>query len=98
MEVTKTTLKQTTKREKVTLFHSKNQDKSLLLWFVSLLTKQRQSLFTEKNNAWQQWNASALKYALSRSNLGDCQSISDVPPNSCFCKYYHCIRFTAKAT
>ena len=38
-----------------------------------------------------------MKCALSRSNLGNCQSISDVPTNSCFGEYYQCIRFTVKA-
>ena len=39
-----------------------------------------------------------LNYALSRSNIGNCNSIFDVPSNSCFGKYYHCIRFMVKAT
>ena len=51
-----------------------------------------------KNNAWQHWNSSVLNYALSRSNLGNCNSIFDVPSNSWFGKYYHCIRFMVKAT
>ena len=41
---------------------------------------------------------SVLNYALSKSNIGNCNSISDVPPNSVFGKYYHCIRFIVKAT
>lgn len=51
-----------------------------------------------KNNAWQHWNSSVLLYALSQSNLGNCNSIFDVPPNSCFGKYYHTIKFIVKAT
>ena len=39
-----------------------------------------------------------LKYALSRSSLGTCQSIFDVPVHSCFGKYYQCVRFIVKAT
>lgn len=37
-------------------------------------------------------------YSLSRCNLGNCQTIFDVPPNSCFDKDYHCVRFIAKAS
>ena len=50
-----------------------------------------------KNNASQQWNMSVLKYSLSHSNLGNCQTVFDVPPNSCFDKYCHCVRFIVKA-
>lgn len=49
-----------------------------------------------KNNAWRQWNMSV--YSLSPSNLGNCQTVFDVPPNSCFGKYRHCVRFIVKAS
>ncbi|CAH3167592.1 unnamed protein product, partial [Porites evermanni] len=51
-----------------------------------------------KNNAWQQWNLSVLKYALSRSDVSTCKSIVDIPPESCFGRYYNCLRFHVKAT
>ena len=98
-EVSKTSLKLTTKREKVTSFISQQKSRQEFPPLVgNFIDKAKSEPLHLKNNAWQQWNASVLKYALSRSNLGNCQSISDVPTNSCFGKYYHCIRFTVKAT
>ena len=98
-QVSKTNLNTSTKREKVTSFISQQKSGQE---FPPLVGKFIDSAKAEplhlKNNAWQHWNSSALNYALSRSNLGKCDSIFDVPPNSCFGKYYHCIRFMVKAT
>ncbi|KAK2547134.1 hypothetical protein P5673_033100 [Acropora cervicornis] len=51
-----------------------------------------------KNNAWQQWNSFVLKYALSHTDVRNCDTVFEVPTDSCFGKYYHCIRFMVKAT
>ncbi|KAK2556220.1 hypothetical protein P5673_021831, partial [Acropora cervicornis] len=37
-----------------------------------------------KNNAWQQWNSFVLKYALSRTDVRNCDTVFEVPTNSCF--------------
>ena len=39
-----------------------------------------------------------LKYALSHSDVSTCKSIVDIPPESCFGKYYNHLRFNVKAT
>ena len=39
-----------------------------------------------------------LKYALSRSDVSTCKSVVDIPPESCFGRYYNCLRFHVKAT
>lgn len=38
-----------------------------------------------------------LKCALSRSDVSTCKSIVDIPPESCFGRYYNCLRFHVKA-
>ena len=98
-EVNKTNLKPAKKHEKVTSFISQQKSREefppLVGKFIDCAKVEPLHL---KNNAWQHWNSSVLNYALSRSNLGNCNSILDVPSNSCFGKYYHCIRFMVKAT
>ena len=98
-EVNKTNLKPATKREKITSFISQQKSRQefppLVGKFIDCAKAEPLHL---KNNAWQHWNSSVLNSALSRSNLGKCNSIFDVPSNSSFGKYYHCIRFMVKAT
>ena len=99
IQVSKTALKESTKREKVTSFISEQKSRQEFPPLVgTFIDRAKAEPLHLKNNAWQQWNASVLKHALSRSNLANCRSIFDVPPNSCFGKYYHCIRFIVKAT
>ena len=98
-EVSKTNLKPATKREKVTSFISQQKSRQEFLPLVGkFIDRAKAEPLHLKNNAWQQWNMSVLNYALSKSNIDNCNSISDVPPNSVFGKYYHCIRFIVKAT
>ena len=98
-EVSKTTLKPATKREKITSFISQKKSRQEFLPLVGkFIDRAKAEPLHLKNNAWQQWNSSVLMYSLSRSHLGECESISDVSPNSCFGKYYHTIRFNVKAT
>ena len=98
-EVSKTTLKPATKREKITSFISQKKSRQEFLPLVGkFIDRAKAEPLHLKNNAWQQWNSSVLMYSLSRSHLGECESISDVSPNSCFGKYYHTIRFNVKTT
>ena len=99
VEVSRTSLKPSAKREKVTSYISQQKSRQEFPPLVGkFIDKAKADPLHLKNNAWQHWNASVLKYALSRSNLGNCESISDVSPNSCFGNYYYCIRFLVKAT
>ena len=99
MQVNKTALKESTKRDKITSFLSQQKSRQVFPPLVgTFIDRAKTEPLYLKNNAWQQWNVSVLTYALFRSNLANCQSIFDVSPNSCFGKYYHCIRFIVKAT
>ena len=51
-----------------------------------------------KNNAWQQWHALILKYAIARTNLSGCENVSDTPLSSCFNQYYEALKCVLKAT
>lgn len=87
-------LKPSTKREKVTSFivqkKSRQEFPPLVGKFIDRAKAEPLHL---KNNAWQQWNLSVLKYALSRSDVSTCKSIVDIPPENCFGRYYNCLRF-----
>ena len=97
--VSKTNLKPSTKREKITPFISQQKSRQEFPPPVgNFVDKAKAEPLHLKNNAWQQWNSSVLKYALSRTDVSNCHTVFDVPPNSCFGKYYHCIRFVVKAT
>ena len=97
--LSKSTLKPATKREKITSFIAQQKSRQEFLPLVGkVIERAKAEPLHLKNNAWQQWNMSVLKYSLSRSNLGNCQTVFDVSPNSCFGKYYHCIRFIVKAS
>lgn len=98
-EVSKTNLKPATKREKVTSFISQQKSRQEFPPLVgNFIDKAKAEPIHLKDNAWQQWNSSVMKYALSRSDVRNCHTIFDVPSCSCFGKYYHCIRFIVKAT
>lgn len=98
-QLSNSTLRPRTKREKITSLISQKKSRQEFPPRVGkFIDKAKAEPLHLKNNAWQHWNLFVLKYALSRSNLGNCQSIFDVPINSCFGKYYHSIRFTVKAT
>lgn len=92
-------LRPSTKRDKITSLISQKKSRQEFPPLVGkFIDKAKVEPLHLKNNAWQHWNLSVLKYALSRSNLGSCQSILDVPTDSCFGKYYHSIQFVVKAT
>ena len=92
-------LKPSTKQEKITSFISQNKSRQEFPPLIGkFIDRTKAEPLHLKNNAWQQWNLSVLKYALARSNLSTCQSIFHVPSESCFGKYYHSIRFIVKAT
>ncbi len=92
-------LRPSTKRDKITSLYSQKKSRQEFPPLVGkFIDKFKAEPLHLKNNAWQHWNLSVLKYALSCSNLGSCHSILDVPANSCFVKFYHSIRFVMKAT
>ncbi|KAK2562638.1 hypothetical protein P5673_014329 [Acropora cervicornis] len=99
VEVSKTNLKPSTKREKITSFISQQKSRQEFPPLVgNFIDKAKAEPLHLKNNAWQQWNSFVLKYALSRTDLRNCDTVFEVPTNSCFGKYYHCIRFMVIAT
>ena len=99
VEVSKTNLKPSTKREKITSFISQQKSRQEFPPLVgNFIDKAKAEPLHLKNNAWQQWNSFVLKYALSRTDVRNCDTVFEVPTNSCFGKYYHCIRFMVKAT
>ena len=92
-------LKPSTKREKVTSFIAQKKSRQEFPPLVGkFIDRAKAEPLHLKNNAWQQWNSSVLKYALSRSDVSTCNSIVDIPPESCFGRYYNCLRFNVKAT
>ena len=98
-QLSSSTLRPSTIREKITTLISQKKSRQEFPPLVGkFIDKAKAEPLHLKNNAWQHWNLSVLKYALSCSNVGSCQSILDVPINSCFGKYYQTIRFIVKAT
>ena len=94
VEVSKTNLKPSTKREKITSFISQQKSRQEFPPLVgNFIDKAKAEPLYLKNNAWQQWNSFVLKYALSHTDVRNCDTIFEVPTNSCFGKYYHCIWF-----
>ena len=99
VEVSKTNLKSSTEREKITCSISQQKSRQEFPPLVgNFIDKAKAEPLHLKNNAWHQWNSSVLKYALSHTDVRNCHTVFDVPLNSCFGKYYHCIRFIVKAT
>ena len=99
VEVSKTNLKPSAKREKITSFISQQKSRQEFPPLVgNFIDKAKAEPLHLKNNAWQQWNSFVLKYALSRTDVRNCDTVFEVPTNSCFGKYSHCIRFIVKAT
>ncbi len=86
-------------RNKITTFIAKKGSRSE---FPPLLGKVIDRVKAEplhlKNNAWQQWHALILKYAVARSDLGGCESVYDTPASSCFRQYYEALKSVLKAT
>ena len=70
VEVSKTNLKPSTNRQKITSFNSQQKSRKefppLLGKFID---KGKAEPLHLKNNAWQQWNSFVLKYALSRTDV-----------------------------
>ena len=93
VEVTKTNLKPSTNIEKITSFTSQQKSRQE---FPPLDGAKAEPLHL-KNNAWQQWNFFVLKYALSRTDVRNCDTVFEMLTNSCFGKYYHGIPFMVKA-
>ena len=92
-------LKPSTKREKVTSFIAQKKSRQEFPPLVGkFIDRAKAEPLHLKNNAWQQWNLSVLKYALSRSDVSTYKSVVDIPPESCFDRYYNCLRFNVKAT
>ena len=99
VEVSKTNLKPSTKREKITSFTSQQKSRQEFPPLVGdFIDKAKAEPLHLKNNAWQQWNFFVLKYALSRTDVRNCDTVFEMLTNSCFGKYYHGIRFMVKAT
>ena len=80
VEVSKTNLKPSTKREKITSFISQQKSRHEFPYLVgNFIDKAKAEPLHLKNNAWQQWNSNAWqqwnssvpKYALSRSVMLD---------------------------
>lgn len=98
-ELSSSNLKPATKRQKVTTFIAQKKSRQE---FPPLLGEAVDKIKVEplhlKNNAWQQWHAMVLKYALARTNVNSCESVAKTPASSCFRKYYETLRFTLKAT
>ena len=98
-QISNSTLRPSTKREKITTLISQKKSRQEFPPLVGkFIDKTKAEPLHLKNNAWQQWNLTVVKYALSPCNLGSCKSIVDVPINSCFGQYYQSIRFIVKAT
>lgn len=67
-------LRPSTKRDKITSLISQKKFQARIPPLVGKFKdKSKAELLQLKNNAWQYWNLSVLKYALSHSNLGSCQ-------------------------
>ena len=98
-QISTSKLKPSTKREKLTSFIAQKKSRQEFPPLVGkFIDRAKAEPLHLKNNAWQQWNLSVLKYALSRSDVSTCKSIVDIPPESCFGRYYNCLRFHVKAT
>lgn len=98
-ELSHSSLKLTTLRNKVTTFIA---NKGSRTEFPPLLGEAIDRVKAEplhlKNNAWQQWHALILKYAIARTNLSGCENVSDTPLSSCFNQYYEALKCVLKAT
>lgn len=91
-------LKPATIRQKVTSFIAQKKSRQE---FLPLLGKAIDKVKVEplhvKNNGWQKWHSTVLKYVLARTNVSSCESVNDTPASSCFKWYYETVRFTLKA-
>ena len=98
-ELSGSSVKSSSLRNKITTFIAKKGSRSE---FPPLLGKVIDRVKAEplhlKNNAWQQWHALILKYAVALSDVGGCESVYDTPASSCFRQYYEALKCVLKAT
>ena len=92
-------LKPATLRNKVTTFIAQKSSRTEFLPLLGqVIDRAKVEPLHLKNNAWQQWHAIILKYAVARTNVSSCQSVSNTPASSCFRRYYEALLCVLKAT
>ena len=95
----RTDLRKSTVRSKITSFIcSKKSRKEFVPLVGNFIEKTKVEPLHLKNNAWQHWHLFVLNYALSKTNVANCETVHDVPETSVFGKFYSCVRYTIKAT
>ena len=98
-ELSGSSIKPSSLRNKITTFIAKKGSQSEFPPLLGkVIDRVKAGPLHLKNNAWQQWHALILKYAVARSDVGGCESACDTPASSCFRQYYEALECVLKAT